>query len=150
MFASYSDYLQLTHRPDLQVLVLRWLRDTTLPELQTGCQAALELAQHHGIAHWVVDVRRRVTVNAERSAWMSDTFLPAAALRLQPALLRVGYLISPTRLETILAESTVQHAAITRSQDSAQPYLMRIFLNESDVMQWLLSETVGTPFALPA
>ncbi|UPL48414.1 hypothetical protein [Hymenobacter sublimis] len=137
MSAPYSDYLQLAHRPDLRLLTLRWLRDATLPEVQIGCQAALELAQQQGAAHWLVDVRRRVAVQAENSAWMADTFLPAAATTMLPAQLLVAYLISPTRLEAIKLEPAAKHAAIIRSQDPAQPYRLRVFLNEVDAIQWL-------------
>ncbi|GGG30179.1 hypothetical protein [Hymenobacter glacieicola] len=137
MSAPYSEYLQLAHRPDLQLLTLRWLRDATLPEVQVGCQAALELARQQGTTHWLVDVRRRVAVQAENSAWMIDTFLPAAATALEPSLLLVAYLISPTRLEAINLEPAAKNAAIIRSQDPAQPYRLRVFLNEADAIQWL-------------
>ncbi|MBX0291151.1 hypothetical protein K3G63_11905 [Hymenobacter sp. HSC-4F20] len=139
MTAPYSEYLHLTYRPDLRMLVLRWLRDASMEELQAGCQAALHLAQQHQTAHWFVDVRRRLATRAEHSAWMADTFLPAAAAQLLPTPLRVGYLISPARLEAIQSQPAVYNAAIVRTQSAAQPYRMRIFLNEAEAIHWLLA-----------
>lgn len=139
MLAPHSEYLHLTYRPDLHMLVLRWLRDASLQELQAGCQAALELAQQHQAAQWFVDVRRRLATRAEHSAWMADTFLPAAAAELQPEPLRVSYLISPARLEAIQRQPAVYNAAIVRTQSAAQPYRMRIFLNEAEATHWLLA-----------
>jgi len=132
------EYLNLTYRPDLRMVVLRWLRDASLPELRAGHQAALELALLQQATHWFVDVRRRLAVNNAHSRWVADEFLPEAA-SLLPATLRVVYLTSPNRQSVIASQPDV-YATISRSQNMSQPYCLRSFLDEASAMAWLFEK----------
>lgn len=132
---AYAEYLSLSYRPDLRMVVLRWLRDASLPEVQLGHQAALHLAQQHGAAHWFVDVRRRVAVHSSHTRWIIDDFLPQAATLL-PAPLRIGYLMSPSRQNNITERTDLQEV-MHRLQLPTLPYSLRAFLDESSAMAWL-------------
>lgn len=132
---AYAEYLNLSYRPDLRMVVLRWLRDTSLSELQLGHQAALHLARQQAAAHWFVDVRRLVVTNSSHSGWVIDSFLPqAAALLAEP--LRIAYLMSPNRQNAIATQPDLR-TVISRSQVSGCPYSLRIFLEEASAMTWL-------------
>lgn len=136
--ATYPDYLHLSYRPDLQILLLRWLRDATLAEVQAAHQAVLEMARLHGVSRWFVDVRRRQLVNEVHSRWVGMEFLPRAAAALQEVgTLRIAYLMSPSRKQALDAEPDL-HTTITRAQSAEQPYRLRVFLEESAALPWLL------------
>ena len=139
MAASYAEYLDLSFRPDLNILVLRWLRDASLVEIQHGSQAALHMAQQHGTGQWFVDVRRRAAISAENSTWMADTFFPAAAAALAGTTLRISYLIAPSRLGAIQLQPAAHEAALVRTQAPSQPYQFHIALDEAEAMRWLTS-----------
>lgn len=132
----YADYLGLSYRPDLRMVVLRWLRDASLPEMQIGHQAALYLARHHAATHWFIDVRRRLLVDNTHSSWVIDEFLPQAAALL-PGPLRVAYLMSPNRQRTIDSQPELQ-ATFSRAQMPNLPYYMQAFMDEAAAINWLL------------
>jgi hypothetical protein len=128
--------LDLSYRADLGVLTLRWLRDVTFDELQTGFQAAAEQSCAHAATHWLVDVRRRALLDAFQSEWVAQQLLPRVAALLAPAPLRVAYLLSPARLENLRVLPTL---AATSVQPAAHAYRLRTFAQEGLAMQWLLS-----------
>lgn len=136
---THAEYLNLSYRPDLQMIVLRWLRDATLPELQAAHYAALELALRHKAVFWFVDVRRRMTVNNIHTRWVADEFLPHAATQLSTNGLRIAYLTSPNRQRITDSDPDMQ-LTITRAQSSNQPYQLRTFLDEASAMVWLLNK----------
>lgn len=135
---AYADYLSLTYRPDLRMVLLRWLRDASLPEMQIGHQAALHLARQHAATHWFIDVRRRLLVDNTHSSWVIDEFLPQAATLL-PATLRVAYFMSPNRQRTIDSQPELQ-AIFSRAQAPNLPYRMQAFMDEAAAITWLLEE----------
>ena len=136
--ATHAEYLNLSYRPDLQMVVLRWLRDASLPELQLAHHAALELALRHKAVFWFVDVRRRLIVNNVHTRWVADVFLPHAAAQLPEGGLRVAYLTSPNR-QRITDSDPNMLLTITRAQSTSQPYQLRTFLDEASAMTWLLN-----------
>ncbi|WP_375435553.1 hypothetical protein [uncultured Hymenobacter sp.] len=135
--ATYAEYLNLAYRPDLQMVVLRWLRDASLSELQVAHHAALELALHHKATFWFVDVRRRLTVNNMHTRWVTDDFLPQAAALLPADGLRVAYLMSPNRQRIINSDPDMQ-PIVARALHTNQSYRLRVFLDEASAMAWLL------------
>ncbi|UOG74223.1 hypothetical protein MTX78_19135 [Hymenobacter tibetensis] len=139
----YTEYLNLSYRPDLQLVVLRWLRDASLAELKVAHQAALELALRHQVTNWFVDVRRRQAVNSNNTRWVADDFLPQAALLLLPRILRVAYLTSPSR-QHIIDTTPEMYSTVERAQGTSQPYLLRSFLDEAVAMAWLFEENKRT------
>ncbi len=137
--ATYTEYLNLTYRSDLKLVVLRWLRDVSLPELQLAHQAALELALRHQTTHWFVDVRRRLQVNNTHTRWVCNDFFPRVAALLPAGTLRIVYLMSPNRQRIINAHPDLQ-ATVEHSQSASQPYCLRVFLDEASAMTWLFED----------
>lgn len=131
-----SDYLTIDFRPDLHLLVLRWLRDVNLAELQAGFGEAERQALHYGAHQWCVDVRRRGALSASDSAWVADVFLPHMAGQLQPATFAIAYLLAPFRAKAIQEQAPLQ-ATVARAQASSQPYHLRTFLDEAAAVEWL-------------
>jgi len=131
-----SDYLSLDFRADLNLLVMRWLRDVNLAELQAGFAEAQALVEQHGAHHWFVDVRRRGALNASDSAWVADVFLPQMARQLEPKLLVVAYLLAPFRAKAIQEQAPL-HNTVARAQASTQPYRLSTFLDEAAAVEWL-------------
>ncbi|WP_169515034.1 hypothetical protein [Hymenobacter norwichensis] len=135
---THTDYLTLNYRPDLQLLVLRWLRDASLSEMQIGHQEALHLARQHAATQWFIDVRRRLLVEHTHTSWVINEFLPQAATLLQ-APLRVAYLMSPHRQRTIDSQPELQ-AIFARAHVPTLPYRMESFMNEAEAIEWLLDK----------
>ncbi|KAA9333129.1 hypothetical protein F0P96_09110 [Hymenobacter busanensis] len=76
------EVLQLTYRPDLDVLVSRWMRQPTAEELQAGYEELLNAAARHQCHTWLIDARRRADSNKDRTPWMVEYFFPKLAQRL--------------------------------------------------------------------
>ncbi|WP_303311479.1 hypothetical protein [Hymenobacter sp. BT730] len=131
----HSDYLTIAYRPDLQLLTLRWLRDVTMSELQTGFQAAREAARTAGAMRWLVDVRRRLELDAIPSTWVANQLLPTVAAEL-PDTLQVAYLLAPARNEAIRTDPELKEAVIL-AQGTAQPYRLQLFIDEGEAVRWV-------------
>ena len=52
-----DDFLDISYRADLDVLMARWLRPVELPELQAGYEQILAAAQAGAGRRWLGDVR---------------------------------------------------------------------------------------------
>ena len=118
MYANlYStSFLEIAYRPDLGLLMGRWLYAVAEAELHAGYDALRQAALHHGCGHWLIDSRRRVCRCPHSAEWVTTQFLPQVQRALgQP--LRVGVLVLPDYLATLpqaycncLASSPVQFA----------------------------------------
>ncbi|QKG56537.1 hypothetical protein GKZ68_07775 [Hymenobacter sp. BRD128] len=95
-----STFLEVTYRPDLGLLMGRWLRSVTETELRLGYNALHRAALHHGCGHWLIDSRRRVCRCPNSAEWVTTQYLP----QVQQALgepLRVGVLVLPDYLASL-------------------------------------------------
>jgi hypothetical protein len=126
------DYLQYQFRPDLQVLVGRWLRQPTDEELHAGYHRLLEVAEAVGARLWLVDARRRDHANQQATPWMMEHFLPLLPQRLGTPVY-MAYLFMPTHLRDIEHDQTVP--ALTYFD--GRPYHVERFSEEQAAMQWL-------------
>ena len=135
---AFTEYLHLSYRPDLETLVVRWLRAVTLAELQTGFKAARTQAKDQQVARWLVDVRRRTELDAISSNWVANVLLPAVAVEAAPATLYVAYLLSPARAEVLNFDEDMR-TTTAAAQASNQPYRLQIFLDEGEAVEWLLT-----------
>lgn len=133
------DFLDLSYRPDLRTLTVRWLRPVSLAELQEGFRAALALHARHRTGRWLVDVRRRTELDAPSSLWVAQELLPQAADLQRPGTLHVAYLLSPLRAEQLVQRPDLRHAVDT-AQAPAQPYRLVTFTDEGPAVRWLLEQ----------
>ncbi|MBF9219476.1 hypothetical protein [Hymenobacter ruricola] len=126
------DYLQYQFRPDLQVLVGRWLRQPTEAELHAGYQRLLEVAEACGARLWLVDARRRDHANQQGTAWMMEHFLPQLPQRLGRPV-HMAYLFMPTHLYELEHDATVPPLTYFEGRE----YHVERFTEEQAAMQWL-------------
>ncbi|WP_133257065.1 hypothetical protein [Hymenobacter edaphi] len=133
------DFLDLSYRPDLQTLAVRWLRAVTFAELQQGFRAALAMGLARQATRWLVDVRRRTELDAVPSRWVAEHLLPESAAALAPATLYVAYLLSPMRAHELRRDAGLRDATAV-AQAPAQLYRLDTFIDEGPAVQWLLRQ----------
>lgn len=69
---SLSNAFQFTYLPNLDVLGVRWLADSALPQLAAEYEQALGAGLLHDTANWLLDVRQRPTADPEALAWLTN------------------------------------------------------------------------------
>lgn len=129
----------LRYRPDLHVVLLRWLRENTLAETQASYQAALALAQQHGCARWLLDGRRGGPIAIDETDWLADDFFPAAAARLAPRPLSLAVFTSPARIEQQRVDAEVA-VRVAHALAPERPYQAHVFADEGAAVGWLLDQ----------
>ncbi|NVO85201.1 hypothetical protein [Hymenobacter terrestris] len=133
-----NDFLDISYRADLGVLVARWFRPVNLPELQAGYEQILTASQAKTCRHWLIDVRRRYNTHQVGAHWMISDLLP----RLGPALggrTKLAYLLAPIYLRDAAADS----AFPPQSYFEGKPFVGERFTEESAAIEWLRIEAVS-------
>ncbi|NVO31188.1 hypothetical protein [Hymenobacter lapidiphilus] len=132
-----DDFLDISYRADLDMLVARWLRPVDLPELQAGYEQILLTSQARICRRWLIDVRRRYNTHQMGAHWMVSNLLP----RLGPLLggrTRLAYLLAPMYLRDSAADS----AFPPQSYFEGKPFIGERFTEESAAIEWLYTEAV--------
>jgi hypothetical protein len=132
MPSNPPEYLSITYRPDLAILVGRWMRQVTLEEMRHGYEVLLEEATQHRCRQWLIDVRRRFNTDREGAYWMVTEFLP----RLQPLLggyTHLAYLLAPV----ILRDAEADAAFPTTDVLAGKPFMGERFTDERAAIEWL-------------
>ncbi|UOR05404.1 hypothetical protein MUN82_21065 [Hymenobacter aerilatus] len=131
-----SPTCSIAYRPDLGALIVRWPTDAPFPTLQDDFEAILAVAEQHGTARWLLDVRRRAHLNPQLGDWTTRVFFPRAAARLAPQPLRLSVLCSPARM-AVYAASAEQQSYLDHGI-AHQAYQMHLVCDEGKAMEWLL------------
>ena len=133
--AAPPDFLQVAYRPDLGILIIRWLREVSATEMRAGYEQLLGAARQHGSRYWLMDIRRRNNADPATAQWITDEFMPALAAHLGgPAF--ISYLLSPAHL----------HRVVHSAEDTARVAQMRLstrvtlFIEESPANAWLAEQ----------
>jgi len=126
----------ITHRPDLDALIVRWPTDASYPQLQADFEAILAAAQQHATGHWLLDVRRRAHLAPQLGDWTTRIFFPHAATQLAPQPLRLSVLCSPARM-AVYAASAEQQSYLAHGTGH-RAYHMHLVCDEGEAMRWLL------------
>lgn len=127
-----SNYFTITSVAEQNVLTGRWLRSVMPFELHRGYQALLDVAAEHHCRYWLIDIRRRSSIDALDVHWMHEEFYP----RLYPRLGRttfIAFLMAPHQLAGTIA-------SITRPDQSSsveEPYVLQRFTEEKPALEWL-------------
>ncbi|WP_400192877.1 hypothetical protein [Hymenobacter sp. B81] len=130
------DFLHLTYRADLGLLLLRWTRTVTSEEHHAGYAAAWELAQAQQASRWLIDLRTRGLAEPADFAWvLSELRLRLATL---PAPRRMAYLVTPYHAATISARLIEQEAGL--ADEYREAALVRIFTEEQAAQRWLQAD----------
>lgn len=127
---------ELLYRPDLHVVVVRWIRPNNFLEIQASYEQLLALARQHHCAYWLLDARRDGPLDLEATLWLTDHFFPRAASHLIPSVLRMAVLSSPFRYSQMLTDASVA-PEVARALSTAQPYQASVFLDEHAALDWL-------------
>ncbi|MDF7812780.1 hypothetical protein [Hymenobacter sp. YC55] len=137
--AHSSDYLQLVYRPDLRVLICRWMQQTTPQDLRAGYGLIIDEGASQRCAYWLIDARRREhTANQQDTAWILETFFPQVAARLgQPVF--IAYLFAPSHLIDIEANSAIPPLTYFDNR----PYHIGRFIEERTALEWLTACRTG-------
>lgn len=132
MSASAPDFLTVTYRPDLQVLLVRWMRVVTLAEMQQGYQYLLDVAVTHQCRQWLLDARRRFNTDREGARWMIDSFLPSLHARLGGRTY-LAYLLVPA----IMRDAAADGAFPPPEFFVGKPFIGQRFEEENTAIAWL-------------
>ena len=130
-----QDFLEISYRADLDVLVARWLRPIELPEMQYGYQLLLEAAQAGNCRRWLLDVRRRLNTHQIGAQWMVSSFLPLVGARLGGRT-QLAYLLAPTYMRDLAADAAFPQP----SYFAGKPFIGERFIEENTAIEWLRSD----------
>ncbi|MGI4873689.1 MAG: hypothetical protein ACRYFX_21230 [Janthinobacterium lividum] len=125
--------LELTLRPDLDVLLGRWHYQPDDPaELRPCYQRLADMAFSTGCRFWLQDLRRRASPDDETKRWLLTEYYPGIVRHFGERLF-VAYLFSPE-----------MHRQIIEAPDyappeaySAAPYALDFFGDEGAAIKWL-------------
>ena len=132
--------LQLTHRPDLNILVGRWGYQPEPHELSAVYQQVQELALKHGCRFWLQDIRRRTLNDPDTTRWLFREFFPSMARRLGGRIY-VAYLVGPALQQAIVG----QPGFVSAESYDGQPFVVSFFGDEGAAMQWLQTHPADAP-----
>ena len=127
------DLLQLTYRPDLEVLIGRWGYQPEPAALAAEYERLAAAAQAHGARYWLQDIRRRSLNDPHITQWLLTEYFPDMAYRLGGRL-RVAYLVSPALHAVILA----QPGFVPVESYAGRPFAVAFFGDEGGAIDWLL------------
>ena len=131
--------LEISYDPEQDVCTVRWLTDSTMPNLQAEYEAVLTAGPARRTARWLLDVRRRPLPTIETANWLNFNWLPRAAGLLAPAQLCVAYLMSSDRAKALAADSVLQSNLNDTLAAPDHYYQIGLFEDEDAAVRWLLA-----------
>ena len=127
-----QDFLEISYRADLDLLLGRWLRPIELGEMQQGYHMLLEAAVTGQCRQWLLDVRRRQNTHKVGAQWMVGTFLPQLAAHLGGRT-RLAYLMAPMYMRDTEADAAFPPATFFDDK----PFIGERFIEENAALDWL-------------
>ncbi|MBT9392386.1 hypothetical protein KLP40_04355 [Hymenobacter sp. NST-14] len=131
-----SPYLSVTFRPDLSLLIVRWLRDISQVELQAGYAEVLTVATEHQASRWLVDSRRRTQSDEQMVTWLTQHYLPSLSPRLQDQPVYLACLVAATWQPATAGTTPLAVLAQAPAQTSHR-YQIQLFSDEGAATHWL-------------
>ena len=128
-----TDYLAISFRPDLGLLLGRWLRAVSEAELQAGYASLRRATLHCGATSWFIDSRRRTSHSHYSPEWVTASFLPALQQELGRPLY-VSFLMLPDYL--------CSRVDAPGSCPGTSPVQFACFLDEGAAYAWLVARLV--------
>lgn len=127
-----TDLLQISHRPDLDLLVGRWSYQPEPTELPATYAQLSRAALACNSRRWLQDIRRRTLNDAQTTSWLLGTYFPGMARQLGGRL-HVAYLTSPSLMQVILSSP----GFLAPDAYANQPFGVAFFTDEGEAMNWL-------------
>lgn len=131
MLPFESDYLRLSYRPDLHLLLMRWTRPATSAEHRIGYQEALVLARQQQASHWLIDLRSRGLADLTDLDWVLQEFAVEFRAAFPTFDRRIAYFTTPYYAD-ILLPRLQQHA-----QFQLSGLQIKVFTEEMPAYHWL-------------
>ncbi|NVO84441.1 hypothetical protein [Hymenobacter terrestris] len=129
--------LSITFRSDLDLLIVRWLRDVKQSELQEGYAQVLQAAIQHQAAYWLVDSRRRFKSNPEMVDWLAHEYLPDLSPALDNRPIYLACLVGATWQPGNAPATPLAVLAQSSSLASKDEYKVQLFSDEGVANTWL-------------
>lgn len=126
------ELLQLSYRPDLDILIGRWGYQPAPAALPAEYERLTAAALAHGTRRWLQDIRRRTLNDPDISHWLLTEYFPLMAQRLGGRL-GVAYLVSPALQAHILADP----AFVPLAAYEGRPFAVGFFGDEGEATKWL-------------
>lgn len=139
MLTDTPDFLALSYRPDLEVLVVRWMRVISLAEMCHGYELLLLAAAQYRCRQWLIDARRRNNTDREGAVWMVQNFLPRLHGQLGGRT-ALAYLLPPVHLRDQLADAAFPPASFFEGK----PFVAERFTDERTALDWLQQMQVAS------
>ena len=127
----FNNYLSFNYREDLEIMILRWLKEVNSEQLRHGYEEALRKAQEFKVRHWLFDLRGRGPVTKEDENWVTNNFFPRAEAQFQEPNY-FAYLVSPSHEQHFQVNGKVETLNCKTSICRFQ-----IFTSEQDAVNWL-------------
>lgn len=128
-----SNYLTITYTPESQQLTGRWLRSVMPFELHRGYNTLLDSAVERNSRYWLIDIRRRSSVESRDVYWMLEEFYPQLFPRLGRTTF-IAFLMAPNQLAGVLADSKMP---VLETPEDGKPYIIQRFTEEKSAQDWL-------------
>jgi hypothetical protein len=130
---SHPDFLHISYRADLDLLVGRWQRAVTEGELYASYPALLETALARHCRYWLLDARRRLNTEVAITPWLLNDFVPRLGQHLGGRVY-LAYLVAPLQL-TDAVPAAQQIPPLVYFEGRAA--LMQRFTDEAAALAWL-------------
>ena len=129
--------LTITFRSDLNLLIVRWLRDVSTSELQQGYTEVLQAAIRHQASGWLVDSRRRSQSSTEMVDWLSQEYLPELSPALNNRPVYLACLVAATWQPGTAPATPLAVLAQTSAMAIRKEYQVKLFSDEGAAASWL-------------
>lgn len=129
--------ISITYRSDLRLLIARWLRDVSQPELQQGYTQVLQAAVQHQASGWLLDSRRRSQSSAEMVEWLAQEYLPELSPALNGRPVYLACLVAATWQPGTSPATPLAVLAQSSARAAQKGYQVQLFSDEGAAASWL-------------
>ncbi|MBT2556979.1 hypothetical protein J7E24_04225 [Hymenobacter sp. ISL-91] len=126
-----ADYVLLSYRSDLRLLIMRWTRVATSAEHRAGYREALRLAKPVQAGRWLIDLRSRGLADSTDLLWILHDFRAELQTALPAAVRRIAYFTTPYHAELLIPR--LQELNTVAAADLE----IRVFVEEASAYSWL-------------
>ena len=128
-----EDFLDLTFRKDLNIMLLRWTKKVNSAELKSGYLRALSEAKANGTRFWFLDLRRRGPLPPDDENWTLNSFMADLGSSVKEPYF-FAYLVSPTHYKQL-----DRSVGIERLKHFSRHISIQVFYSEDIAITWLLN-----------
>ena len=125
-----ADYVLISYRPDVQLLIMRWTRVATPAEHRAGYQEALRVALPEQAGRWLIDLRSRGLADPTDLLWVLQDFRAELHAALPGVGCRIAYFTSPYHADLLMARLQELNATPGALE-------IRVFVEETPAYKWL-------------